>query len=66
MIWKKVSRLYTGKTGVGCDGFHPKFPLDLTEGTTGEIVEEKVEQSGKWPQTSIHDDVLLDTEECHE
>ena len=44
--WRKA------KTGVGCDGFHPGVPLDLTKGTRGEIVEflEKVEQSGKWPQ----------------
>ena len=26
----KASRLYKEKTGVGCDGFHPKAPLDLT------------------------------------
>ena len=49
---EKASRLYKAKTGVGCDGFHPKVPLDLTTETRGEIVEflEKVEQSGKWPQ----------------
>ena len=47
-----VSRLHKAKKGVGCDGFHPKVPLDLTEETRGEIVEfvEKVEQSGQWPQ----------------
>ena len=40
------------KTGVGCDGFRPKVPVDLTKETRGEIVEllEKVEHSGKWPQ----------------
>ena len=27
-----------------------KFPLNLTKETRGEIVELKVEQSGKWPQ----------------
>ena len=27
----KVSRLYEAKTGVGCDGFHPKVPLDVTK-----------------------------------
>ena len=45
----KVSRLYKAKTGVGCDGFHPKVPMDLTKETRREIVEflEKVEQSGK-------------------
>ena len=49
---EKASRLYKAKTGVGCDGFHPKVPLDLTKETRGEIVEflVKVEQSGKWPQ----------------
>ena len=49
---KKASGLYKAKTGVGCDGFHPKVPLDLTKETRGEIVEflEKLEQRGKWPQ----------------
>ena len=49
---ERASRLYKAKTGVGCDGLHPKVPLDLTKETGGEIVEflEKVEQSGKWPQ----------------
>ena len=44
--------MYKAKTGVGCDGFHPKVPLILTKETRREIVEflEKVEQSGKWPQ----------------
>ena len=48
----KASRLHKAKTGVGCDGFHPKVPLDLTKEARKEIVEflEKVEQSGKWPQ----------------
>ena len=36
---EKASRLYNAKTGVGCDGFHPQVPLDLTEETRGEIVE---------------------------
>ena len=31
---EKVSRLYKAKTGVGCDGFHPKVPLDLTDLTS--------------------------------
>ena len=48
---EKASGLCKAKTGVGCDGFHPKVPLDMTKATRGEIVEflEKVEQSGKWP-----------------
>ena len=47
--WKKHLK---AKTGAGCDGFHPKVPLDLTKETRGDIVEflEKVKQSGKWPQ----------------
>ena len=46
---EKVSRMYKAKTGVGCDGFHPKVPLNLTKETRGENVAflEKVEQSGK-------------------
>ena len=46
---EKVSRLYKAKTGVGCDGFHPKVPLDLTNATRSEVVEflEMVEQSGR-------------------
>ena len=47
-IW----RLHMVKTGVGCDGFHPKVLLDLTRETRGEVVDflEKVEQSAKRPQ----------------
>ena len=39
-------------TGVGCDGFHPKVPLDSTRETRGEVMEflENVEQCGRWPQ----------------
>ena len=49
---EKVSKLYKAKTGVWCDGFHSKVPLDVTNETRGEIVEflEEVEQSAKWPQ----------------
>ena len=55
------------KTGVGCDGFHSKVPLDLAEETRGEIVEflEKVEQSGKWPQQACTT-IFSDSKECHE
>ena len=28
--FEEVSRLHKAKAGVGCDGFHPKVPLDLT------------------------------------
>ena len=46
---EKVSTWYKTKTRVGCDGFHPRVPLDLTKETRGEVVEflKKEEQSGK-------------------
>ena len=49
---ERASRLHKATTGVGCDGFHAKCPLDLTKETRIEVVEflEKMEQSGKWPQ----------------
>ena len=55
---EKVSRLHKAKAGVGCDGFHAKVHLDLTETRGG----------AKWKMaaTSMHDDVLLDSEEYHE
>ena len=58
---EKVSRVYKAKTGVGCDGFHPKVHLDLTKETRGEIVEflEKVEQKRKWPQQACTTMFLL-------
>ena len=37
---EKASRMYKAKTGVGCDGFHPKVLLDLTKETRGEILGE--------------------------
>ena len=40
------------KTGVECDGFHSKVPLDLEGESRGEVVEflEKVGQCWRWPQ----------------
>ena len=32
---EEVSRLHKAKTGVGCNGFHPKVHLDLTIQTIG-------------------------------
>ena len=64
---EKVSRLHKAKTGVGCDGFHPKVPSDLTEETR---VDRGVPGEGgaKWKvaAASLHNNVLLDSEECHE
>ena len=63
----KVSRLYKTKTGVGCDGFHPEVLLDLTKETRGNCGV-LGEGGTKWKvaATSLHNDVLLDTEEYHE
>ena len=63
---EKISRLYKEKTGVGCYGFHPQIPLDLTNETRREIVEslEKVEQSGKWPRQACTTMLFFDSEEC--
>ena len=49
---EKAARNYKAKTGVACDDFHPKVPLDLEKETRGEVVQvlEKVEQCGRWPQ----------------
>ena len=33
--WKQCVEIVQGKTGVGCGGFHPKVPLDLTKETKG-------------------------------
>ena len=65
---ESASRLYEAKTGVDCDGFHPKVPLDLTKETRGKVLEflEKVEQSGRWPQQACPTIFLLDSQECHE
>ena len=62
MIWTNDRECTNQKTGVGCDGFHPKVDLDLTPETRGEIVEflDKVEQTGRMAATNMHNDVLLD------
>ena len=44
----KVAKTHKAKTGVGCDGFHTKVPLDSTRETRGEVVE-VLEQCGRWP-----------------
>ena len=64
---EKVSILYKAKAPVGCYGFHPKVPgLDKrNEGRNRGVLGEG---GTKWKvaATSMHDDVLLDTEEYHE
>ena len=65
---EKTSRMYKAKTEVGCDGFHPKVPLDLTKETRGEIVELLEKGGAEWQmaQTGLRNDVLPDPEECYE
>ena len=60
--WKKVSRLYRAKTGVGCDGFTPKSPpgCDKRKERRNSGVLGKGEAEWKLAATSMHDDVLLD------
>ena len=64
---EKASRLYKMKTGVGCDGFHQKVSLVLTKRNAGRNRGVLGEGGTKWKMsaTSLHNDVLLDTEECH-
>ena len=51
-LLEKAAKSCKAKTGVVCDGVHPKVPLDLTKETRGKVVEflEKVLQCGRWPQ----------------
>ena len=65
---EEVSRLYKAKTGGGCDGFHLEVPLDLTKETRGENRGLPGEGGAEWKvaATSLHNDVFLDSEECHE
>ena len=60
---EKATRLYKARTGVGCDGFNPKIPLDVAKETREEIVEFLEKGGAEWQMaaTSLHDDVLLDS-----
>ena len=57
----KAAKTYKAKTGVGCDGFHPKVPLDLTRGgipgNCGAVL--------MMAATSLHNAFHFDSEECH-
>ena len=63
-----ASRMYRAKTGVGCDGFHPRVPLDLTQENDRRNCGILGESGAEWQMaaTSLHTDVLPDPEECHE
>ena len=56
---EKVSGLQKAKTGVGCDGFHTKVPLDVTKETRREIVEflQKARASGHC-SFALHDSLV--------
>ena len=56
------------QTGVGRDGFHPKVPLELTKRNKRRSGGFFGESGAEWQMAaaSMHDDVLLDSEECHE
>ena len=53
--------------GVGCDGFHPKVPLDLERETKGNVVE-FLEKGTVWEMaaTNLPSDVLLIPENLYE
>ena len=61
----KASRFFKAKTGVGCDGFHPEVLLDDKNGrrTCGILGESGAEW--QMAATSLHNDVLLDSEGCY-
>ena len=63
-----ASKLYTAKTRVGCDGFHSKVPLVVTKGNERRNRGVLGNSRAEWEMaaTSLHDDVLLNSEECHE
>ena len=64
---EKGSRLYKAKTGVGCDGFHPKSPgFDKRNEWRNRGVLGEGGTKWKVAATNMHDDVVLDTEESNE
>ena len=56
----KASRLYKAKTGVGCDGFHPKSAFGLDRRNERRNCRVLGESGTMWYMvaTSLHDDVL--------
>ena len=53
-----AAKTFKAKAGVGCDGVHPKVPLQWNSLKKGEAVR-------KMAATSLHNAFLLDSEECH-
>ena len=64
----KASRLYKAKTGVGCDGIPPKSPFGFDKRNERRNCRVLREGGGEWQMaaTSLHNDVLLDSQERHE
>ena len=62
---EKASRSYKAKTGEGCVGFHTPV---VTKETRGDIVQFFERGRAEWTvaATSMHFDVVLDSEEYHE
>ena len=64
---ERAARSYTSAAGVGCDGFHPKVLVDLSQEMrrNGEVLREG---GAVWEMaaTTLHDDFLVDSEELHE
>ena len=55
------SWLHKAKTGVGCDSFHPKVPLDLTEEARGGWWKSWCGTKWEMAATSLYDDVFLNS-----
>ena len=60
--------MHKAKTGVGCDGFHTKSPFGLNKRNERKNCGILRESGTEWQvvATSLHNDVLLASEECHE
>ena len=67
-LLEKVAKSCKAKTGVVCDGFHPKVPVDLTKKTRGKVVEflKKVVQCGRRPQQACTTMFFLESEERYD
>ena len=64
----KVSKLYTAKTGIGWGWLPPQGLLGCDKGNERRNRAVLGDGGAEWKvsATSMHDDVLLDSEECHE
>ena len=58
--------MYKAKTGVGCDGFQGSLGQNKRNVRRNSGTPRESGAEWKVAATSMHDDVLLDPEECHE